>query len=370
MARPFGARSGLARDAGAVSVATLVLAVCGGGPQSPAPEGSVRVSVATTGADIDPDGYTLFVGDSVRAVDVNAEVTVDGLPEGAITVALVGIAPNCEVDGPNGRSVTVSAGTTTGTTFPVRCAPLSWRAVTGLPTPRLGLATAVMGGKLYAIGGYAEANDPGRTVVEAYDPASDAWVARSPMPTPRLAVAAATLGGVIYAVGGTPDNATVVGKVEAYDPVTDAWTAKADMPTARALVALEAVGGRLYAIGGGPDPATGTTAVEIYDPATDSWTSGRGHADAPVGPLQRGRERQDLRDRRCERRRGEWRGVRDGRGIRPGRGPVDAAATDADGALRPFLFGAERRDLRRGGRTEAAAAARGYPDGGTVRSRR
>ncbi len=288
----------------------------------------VRVSVATAGADIDPDGYTVLVGDSVRAIEANAQVTVGGLPAGDVIVSLVGVASNCALEGMAARQLAVSAGATVVAAFVITCSPLAWHAAADLPTARLGLATAVAGGELYAIGGYAKADDPGRTVVEAYDPATDTWTAKSPMPTgrrwtsaatvngrvyvigghtgvgapglgtveaydpaadtwaarapmptPRLAVAAAAVNGIIYVVGGTPDNSTVVRTVEAYDPATDTWTSKADMPTVRLLIALEAVGGKLYAIGGGPDPATGLAAVEVYDPATDSWTRG---ADMPA----------------------------------------------------------------------------------------
>lgn len=286
--------------------------------------GAVQVSVTTTGVDPDPNGYTVTVGGNVRSLEINGQVTVSGLATGPISVALSAVASNCTVGGSNPRSITVVVDTTVTTAFDVTCVLSAWHAVAPMPTGRLGLATAVVGGYVYAIGGYAAATAPGLTTVERYDPATnqwstqaempsgrrwlsaaavngkiyaigghsgesapglptveeydpamDSWATKADMPTARLGAPAAVVDGVIYVMGGgRGDNTGPVKTVEAYDPATDSWSSKADMPTARVLMALEVVGGKIYAIGGGADPATGTTLVEVYDPAADAWTSG------------------------------------------------------------------------------------------------
>src|SRR5437773_1449841 len=74
-----------------------------------------------------------------------------------------------------------------------------WATKATMPTARLVLAAAAVGGKIYAIGGY---NSRFLNVVEEYDPASDTWTAKAPMPTGHYALAAAAVGGKIYAIGG------------------------------------------------------------------------------------------------------------------------------------------------------------------------
>ena len=62
--------------------------------------GELAVSAATTGSDLDPDGYTVTVdGGPGQAVGLNGTVTFTGLAEGDHTVALSGVAGNCTVGG-------------------------------------------------------------------------------------------------------------------------------------------------------------------------------------------------------------------------------------------------------------------------------
>jgi N-acetylneuraminic acid mutarotase len=61
----------------------------------------------------------------------------------------------------------------------------TWTQKADMPTARLGLATSVVDGKIYAIGGYAAAVSPGMRTVEEYDPATDTWTTKAPMPTGR-----------------------------------------------------------------------------------------------------------------------------------------------------------------------------------------
>lgn len=159
----------------------------------------------------------------------------------------------------------------------------TWTSRKPMPTGRRWLAAAVVNGAVYAIGGHVGVNTPGLAIVEAYDPATDTWSAKQPMPTARLGLAAAVLNDRIYAVGGADTGSgqggsggSVLGTLEEYDPATDTWTSKQDMPTPRATLAFVALGGKLYAIGGGKNPGTGSPLVEIYDPATDTWTAGAG----------------------------------------------------------------------------------------------
>lgn len=161
----------------------------------------------------------------------------------------------------------------------------TWQPKADLPTARLGLAACAVNGKIYAMGGYAAAGEPGLKTVEAYDPATDTWTQKADLPTGRRWLAASVVNGKIYAIGGFRNNATPgLPTVEMYDPATDTWTSKADLPTPRKFLTASVVDGLIYAMGGmssGGGLAPLRT-VEAYDPQTDAWTR---KADLPTARI-------------------------------------------------------------------------------------
>ena len=88
----------------------------------------VRVTTATTGTVLDPDGYTITVGGAaLGAVSINGNATVT-TTNGTRSVGLDGVAGNCFVtNGANPRSVAVIPGVVTNVSFAITCT-----AVTGL----------------------------------------------------------------------------------------------------------------------------------------------------------------------------------------------------------------------------------------------
>ena len=67
----------------------------GSGPSCRA-AGNVTVSTITTGADIDPDGYTVsLVGEAPRAIGANGSVTFASVSQGYHRLTLTGMAANC-----------------------------------------------------------------------------------------------------------------------------------------------------------------------------------------------------------------------------------------------------------------------------------
>ena len=134
-----------------------------------------------------------------------------------------------------------------------------------MPTPRWGLSTSVVNGKIYAIGGTPNGLESLRTV-EVYDPATDTWAQKADMPTPRWGLSTSTVSGRIYAVGGTQNGRDGLQTVEVYDPVTDTWTKAPNMPTSRANLATSTVNGKVYAIGGSQGLLRrALSTVEAYD---------------------------------------------------------------------------------------------------------
>ena len=166
----------------------------------------------------------------------------------------------------------------------------SWTTKAPMPTARTGVATGVIEGKLYAVGGSPASGFP-RTVAEAYDPATNTWATKAPALTSRAMAEAGSIGGKLYVVGGCIDSDCRIGTtnaLEIYDPITNAWTTGAPMVTPRSTFAVGVIGARLYVAGGnGPClPCAAVATLEIYDPVTNSWSAG-----APM-PTPRGNQLQ------------------------------------------------------------------------------
>ena len=175
-----------------------------------------------------------------------------------------------------------------------------WQIISQLPTERGGFATAVVDGKIYLFGGtlfehergVRRADLPGiwrgpfgMSLVEVYDPQTNAWQRLADMPTARSEPMIAVVDGKIYVLAGYvgQDNQGVNLKnlkaVEMYNPQTDIWVRKQDMPTPRIDFGTGVVAGKIYAIGGRVHPRDRKPGspgridlVEVYDPATDTWT--------------------------------------------------------------------------------------------------
>lgn len=172
----------------------------------------------------------------------------------------------------------------------------SWTSKADLPAAFSEVSVAVVGGKLYTVGGSEYRPDEApliaSTAVHRYDPVKDRWESRAPFPVPANHVGIAALGGKLYAVGGFNDVIHIGPQAGlfVYDPATDRWSALAPLPTARGSVAVAAVGGKLHVIGGrlsdkvveisppgGPTMKMGlntVTAHDVFDPKTGTWSAG------------------------------------------------------------------------------------------------
>ena len=126
-----------------------------------------------------------------------------------------------------------------------------------------------------------------------YDPKENKWGKVAPMTTRRLGVAVAVLGGYLYAIGGSdgqsPLNTGIVlnstiGKlyslflnsellctVERYDPRQNKWTSMAPMSTRRKHLGCAVFNNMIYAVGG-RDDCMELSSAERYNPHTNSWS--------------------------------------------------------------------------------------------------
>uniref|UniRef100_A0A182NTY3 BTB domain-containing protein n=1 Tax=Anopheles dirus TaxID=7168 RepID=A0A182NTY3_9DIPT len=145
-----------------------------------------------------------------------------------------------------------------------------WYQVAEMPTRRCRAGLAVLGDKVYAVGGF---NGSLRVkTVDVYDPVLDQWTTSHNMEARRSTLGVAVLNNCIYAVGGF-DGSTGLSSAEMFDPKRQEWRLIASMSTRRSSVGVGVVNGLLYAVGGYDGASRQCLAsVERYNPSTDTWT--------------------------------------------------------------------------------------------------
>ena len=152
----------------------------------------------------------------------------------------------------------------------------SWAIKAPMPTARHHLQTAVVGGKLFALGGRIlgdgiPSEDMDYTLTnfnrnEMYDPQTDSWTVRQPMLTKRSGFAAAVPSdGNIYVFGGEGLRQRILDSVEKYDPVSDKWTLDKSMPTARFGLKSVSFGNKIFVLGGQLDTGSGNVPLNLNE---------------------------------------------------------------------------------------------------------
>lgn len=87
--------------------------------------GNLEIAAATTGLDLDRDGYLVTVDTGApHAIEADGSVTLLDVPEGIHEVHLDGFAENCTPDGGAERRVRVTQGSPATVTFAVSCAAI------------------------------------------------------------------------------------------------------------------------------------------------------------------------------------------------------------------------------------------------------
>ena len=191
------------------------------------------------------------------------------------------------------------------------------------------------------------------------------------MPGARNEMRAAMVGGKIYVIGGNSQkmqdgkavNVNDAGVNQVYDPATDTWRTLAPMPMGSNHPGVAALDGKIYVAGGfmGPGHMRPTDRVYAYDPATDTLA----RAGAAFEPARLagacGAQRKNPRHQRthgeCGRRAAR------ARGLRSRDQSLDTSGADTDGA-RPC------RHRRRGRKDPCLCRAphrRDHEQGGAAR---
>lgn len=158
-----------------------------------------------------------------------------------------------------------------------------WQEGKSLPSQIGGALNAqFIDGILYVVGGLNASHVPVNTNY-AYDPAADRWTTKEPMPTARHHLQTAVVDGKLYAMGGRilgngvrsedlSEGQSNLDRNEMYDPQTDSWVTLNHMLTKRSgFSAAAGSDGSIYVFGG-EGIRKDLNTVEKYDPRTDKWT--------------------------------------------------------------------------------------------------
>jgi N-acetylneuraminic acid mutarotase len=166
-----------------------------------------------------------------------------------------------------------------------------WQLVKSMPLALNHASAVSYGGQLYVLGGYTNgfASLTGAALLAnssdaflRYDPETDSWSEMPRMPIARETPAAAVIGDKLYVVGGRSlplitSYTTSMGllkRLDIFDFTTGEWTPGPDMAIAREHVAGAVADGAFYALGGRSsfDQGVGAVpAVERYIPSQRRW---------------------------------------------------------------------------------------------------
>lgn len=143
-----------------------------------------------------------------------------------------------------------------------------------LPRGANHVGVAVVGGKLYAIGGFVEQNRKPDTLCFVMD--GNAWKPIAPLPKACGAIACVELNGMLHAIGGAVGDTFETKKSVdwhlVYDPRIDQWSTRAPLPTGRDHTGTVTANGVIHVIGGRVDSFhTNSNLHHIYDPKEDKW---------------------------------------------------------------------------------------------------
>jgi len=164
--------------------------------------------------------------------------------------------------------------------------PSQWESV-GRGHGLQGLAMVAHGGKLYRIGGFRAKNKKGeeqslwsQANVSCFDPKTKKWTELPPLPEPRSSFDAAVLGDKIYVVGGWSMQGDQESTWHKTAYMLDlgrkgaTWEPLETSPFQRRALSVAAHQGKIYAIGGMQPKGGPTTRVDVFDTDKNVWSKG------------------------------------------------------------------------------------------------
>ena len=137
-----------------------------------------------------------------------------------------------------------------------------WSVASG-PTPREHLAVTAAGGRIYALGGRKAGYDTNLSTFESWVPGATRWRRLPDVPSPRGGTGAAVAAGWLVSVGGEEPAGTIA-SVYAWNLARGGWRRLPDLPAPRHGLGVVAIGTRVYAVAGGPAPGLTASGANQY----------------------------------------------------------------------------------------------------------
>jgi len=131
---------------------------------------------------------------------------------------------------------------------------------------------AVLGGKLYQIGGEDPSTLAPSDAVSVYDPSTGTWSQAPSYPIAISGQACGVMGGTVYCAGGENAANTAVSAAYKYTPGDSSWQQIASLPAALGSSAFGMANGELLVSGGQNASGANTAAGYAYNPAMNWWT--------------------------------------------------------------------------------------------------
>jgi N-acetylneuraminic acid mutarotase len=186
---------------------------------------------------------------------------------------------------PDGSSAMKADASMQGST-PNDPTPFAWMEVSPCPLPRFEAQGAVVGGRLYVMGGFISGTLTVTPNVHSYDPASDTWRQEQDLPGAETHMAVVVNGTEIWLIGGFVGNATGWMTTQAVwmqpDPASP-WQQATPLPSPRAAEATVLIGNQIHAVAGlaadGTSDSAAHTVLDLTQPG--AWS------DAPAVPNPR-----------------------------------------------------------------------------------
>ncbi|XP_006637831.1 kelch-like protein 6 [Lepisosteus oculatus] len=139
-----------------------------------------------------------------------------------------------------------------------------WIQIEYLNTGRWRHKMAVLGGKVYVIGGFDGIQR--LNSMETYDPFHNCWTEAAPLILNVSSFAATSYNKKLYVIGGGPNGKLATDKTQCFDPSTNKWTFKSPMPTEAKCTNAVTFKDHIYVVGGA------MKALYCYSPLEDSWS--------------------------------------------------------------------------------------------------
>ena len=150
-----------------------------------------------------------------------------------------------------------------------------WEGIEGLYVPRDDFGTAVVGSRVWVLGGMTGERGNRLLSIEVLDTRTGEWETSDvQMPVGIASFESVAVGSRIYSFGGLDHDNHATRFAGVLDTRTGHWRDLPPLPHARYAHTVTEWDGKLYVIGG-RDEEGRVAATDVFDPRTETWTTSK-----------------------------------------------------------------------------------------------